>query len=281
MTGQAGRRGNASTTVLRAMALLDVLAAEPRGLRLSEASRRAKLDKATTFRLLNSLQGAGVAVRDAASGLYRPGLKLVGMAERLLQSLDFRTVSHPHVEALAGDVGHSVLAGVLDGAEVVYVDHVAGSNGLRVHRQLGGRRSVHVSAIGKAILAHLPPVEARGRLELCRLEPRTPSTIVDRDAFLAQLETVRGQGWALVRDEDTVGASSVAAPVFDYADRVVGAIGVTGPSFLLEGAALDRAVRLLLQACCAASADLGHAGAAPAGASDERSSPTETAAPCA
>ena len=73
-------RDNVSSTVIRALALLDVLVAEPRGLALRQAAERAQLDKATAYRLLGSLQKAGLIVRDPANGLYLPGLKLVRMA---------------------------------------------------------------------------------------------------------------------------------------------------------------------------------------------------------
>jgi IclR family KDG regulon transcriptional repressor len=269
-------RDNVSGTVLRALRLLDVLVAEPRGLGLTAAAARGGLNKATAFRMLGSLQRAGLVVQDPATGHYRPGMKLVRMAEQVLEALDFRTVAHSYVERLAEEIGHGVLAGVLEGPEVVYVDHVEGSGGLRVHRQVGGRRSVHVSSIGKAILAHLPPAEAEATLDACRFERRTERTITDRAALLADLETARRRGWAEVRDEDVLGATSVSAPVFDHTNRVIGAIGFTGPSFALQGPALERSVQLLITACRAASAELGHidsAGAAVLGTSGRSGRP--------
>ena len=254
------RRDNLSGTVLRALRLLDVLVAEPRGLGLTAVASRGGLNKATAFRLLGSLQRAGLAVQDRATGHYRPGMKLVRMAEQVLEAHDFRTVAHPHVERLAGAIGHGVLAGVLEGAAVVYVDHVQGSGGLRVHRQVGERRSVHVSSIGKAILAHVPASEVDAVVAACRFERRTERTITDPAAFVAQLDAVRRWGWAEIRDEDVVGATSVSVPVFDHADRVVGAIGFTGPSLELQGPALERWRALLLDAGRAASAELGHVG---------------------
>jgi IclR family KDG regulon transcriptional repressor len=243
---------------VRALGLLDVLVDEPRGLTLTAAAGRAGLNKATAFRMLGALKRAELVVQDPATGLYRPGLKLVRMGEQIVGSLDFRTVSHPHVEALAREVGHGVLAGVIESGEVVYVDHVQGGGDLRVHRQVGGRRSVHVSSIGKAILAHLPPAEVAAIVDACRFERHTQHTIVDPATYLAQLARVREQGWALARDEDTLGATSFSAPVFDHAGRVVGAIGISGPSLTLRGAALERALGSLLAACRAASAELGH-----------------------
>ncbi len=246
-----------SSTVLRALAVLDVLVAEPRGLGLSGVARRAGLSKATTFRLLGSLQRAGLVIHDRPSSLYRPGMKLVRMATQILNGLNLRTVSHRYAEALARETGHAVLAGVIESGEVVYIDIVPGSYELRVHTDLGQRRAVHLSSIGKAVLAFLPPAEREAIVAACSFERHTEHTITDRQRFLAHLEEVRQRGWALVRDEDAIGASSLSAPVFDAADRVVGAIGISVPTLLLDDAALARFVPLLRETCARASADLG------------------------
>src|SRR5204863_7346123 len=71
---QPDGRGSYSSTALRALAVLDVLVAEPRGLGLTALAERARLNKATALRLLGSLQRAELAVRDRATGLYRPGM---------------------------------------------------------------------------------------------------------------------------------------------------------------------------------------------------------------
>src|SRR5207249_9735599 len=129
------------------------------------------------------------------------------------------------------EIGHAVLVGLIEGSEVVYVDILPGRHELRVHTDLGQRRSVHLSSIGKAILAYLPPEEAETIVRACRFERRTEHTITYRDVFLAHLDEVRRRGWALVRDEDALGAASLSAPVFDRANHVVGAIGIGVPSF--------------------------------------------------
>lgn len=246
-----------STTVLKAFGMLDVLVAEPRGLGLSEAARRAGLNKATAFRLLGALQQAGVVSQDAVGGRYRPALKLVAMAEQVLGTLDLRKVAHPYVERVARQSGHGVLVGVLDGAEVVYVDHIPGAHELRVHRSIGGRRSVHVSSMGKAILAHLPEEIAAAVLTSCRFERRTAHTITTPQDFMGHLRDVRAQGWALVQDEDVEGASSISAPVFDHTGHVVGAMGIAVPTSVLQGAERERIVPLLLEATHSTSLALG------------------------
>lgn len=261
------RRDYVSGTVLRALAVLDVLVAEPRGLGLTAATKRAGLDKATTYRLLSALERGGLAIRDRNTGAYRPAMKLVRMAEQVLQALDFRTVARPYMDRLARAVGHGVLAGILEGDHVVLVDYVEGGQVLRVHQYVGERSPINCSATAKAIVSQLPPAEAEPIVDACEFERRTEHTIVDRQVLLAQFEEARQRGWALARDESTIGVSSVAAPVFDYSDRVVGALVISAPSFALRGTGLDRCVCALLETCHELSEELGHEHPSQTGAS--------------
>ena len=64
----------------------------------------------------------------------------------MLESLDFHAVAQRQAEELAVTLGHGALAGVIEAGQVVYLSHIAGSEGLRVYRRVGERRSVHVGA---------------------------------------------------------------------------------------------------------------------------------------
>lgn len=254
----ANPRDNASSTVLRALAMLDIVVEEPRGISLTNAARRAGLGKATTLRLLAALIRGGLVVRDASTGHYRPGLKLVRMGERALETYDLASIARPHMRALADAAGHGVAAGVIEGQQVVYVSRIEASTEIRVHHQVGDRRPIHTSSIGKAILAHLPADELEAVLRGYVFERFTEYTIDGKEAFLRDLSKARRKGWALSRNESVLGGSSISAPVFDHSVRVVGAIGISGVSVALRGAELNRLAESLRSACRAASADLGY-----------------------
>lgn len=252
------QRDNVSSTVLRALAMLDVVVGEPLGISLTVAASRADLSKATALRLLGALVRGGLVVRDPSTGRYRPSLKLVQMGERVLGAYDFPSIARPHMQALSAAVGHGVAAGVIEGQHVVYVERVEASTEIRVDHQIGGRRPIHTSSIGKAIAAYVPTAELDAILSGYSFERFTDYTIVDREAFLVDLAKVRRQGWALSRNEGVLGGSSISAPVFDRTGRVIGAIGISGVSIALRGTALQRMVTLLTTAGRATSADLGY-----------------------
>ena len=88
-------------------------------------------------------------------------------------------------------------------------------------------------APGKAMLAHLP-AERREWWLSRPIDAATPTTIADPEALRAQLEEIRGRGWAYSDGERTVGIRAVAAPVFDHTGSVVGALGFSVPTIRLD-----------------------------------------------
>jgi IclR family pca regulon transcriptional regulator len=114
---------------------------------------------------------------------------------------------------------------VLDGSDVVYVARSASRRIMSVDLSLGTRLPAYVTSMGRVLLAALPAGEVEAHLG--ELVKRTDRTLTDRARLLAELETVREQGWAVVDEELEYGLRSMAAPVHDAEDRVVAALNVS------------------------------------------------------
>jgi DNA-binding IclR family transcriptional regulator len=57
----------------------------------------------------------------------------------------------------------------------------------------------------------------------------TGRTVTDPEALRQAVEAVRERGYAVEDQEATLGDAGLAAPVFDWTGRVVGALGIVGP----------------------------------------------------
>jgi IclR family acetate operon transcriptional repressor len=223
----------------RALDLLEALAEAPADapLGVSEVARRAGVTKSAAFRILANLERRGYVSKDAVSARYTLGTRLVYLGERSLGAIDLRAAARPALEALQQRFGETVNLGVREGAEVVYVDMIESSHGLRMAARVGGRDHLHSTALGKTILAFLPPAERDHLLHAPGgLPARTERTITDPVMLRAELERVRERGIAEDRDENEVGARCLGAPIFDHRGVVVGAISLSAPDSRLDDA---------------------------------------------
>src|SRR4029450_6058363 len=58
----------------------------------------------------------------------------------------------------------------------------------------------------------------------------TGRTVTDPEALRQRLAATRARGYAVEDQEATLGDGGLAAPVFDWSGRVVGALGIVGPA---------------------------------------------------
>jgi len=218
------------SSVSKALTLLDAFTAEKPELTLSELARRAGAHKSSAFRLLSPLEAHGFVEKSPTGRGYRLGWKPLELSGRLLGRYELRELAAPHMEELAQRSGEIVHLSILDGAEIVYLDKRGRSQPLTVSTTVGGRSPAHASAMGKVLMAGLPPAEARSLLSGRPLKRFTPTTITDRRRLARELQTIRRQGFALDNEEAFPGIRCVAAPLRGRAGRVLAALSLTVPA---------------------------------------------------
>jgi IclR family pca regulon transcriptional regulator len=91
---------------------------------------------------------------------------------------------------------------------------------------VGTRFPAYATSMGRVLLAYLPPADLTAYLAAANIEPLTPCALGTVPELLAELETVRAQGWCVLDQELELGLMSVAAPVYD-GPKVVAAINVS------------------------------------------------------
>jgi len=203
--------------------------AEPE-LTLAEVARRAGLDNATAFRLLNTLVMLGYVARAPGGRAFRLSLKVLELGFNAIARMELRESVRPVLRSLVGEVNEAASVAVLDGPEVVYIERVqAGMVRLGVDVRVGSRIPAYCSAVGLAILAYLPRAEQARILGLGPRVKLTPRTVTDTKDILARLARVQKQGYVVVDQEVTSGLRALSAPVLDVDGHPIAAVSVVAP----------------------------------------------------
>jgi DNA-binding IclR family transcriptional regulator len=210
----------------RALAILGSFGSDRRSVRVSELASELAVHKSTVSRLLTALERRGFVRRDGER--FVPGLEIVRIARLVSSEEALAAAATPVLQRLAAATGEATVLGIRRGNQAYFVHQVQGDHILGVVDDWAGRSTpLHVSAIGKAILAFgSEPHEGP-------LPPFTAHTITDPAAFERELRRTRLRGYAILRDELEYGLTAVGAPVFDETGACVAGISVSGPSFRL------------------------------------------------
>jgi DNA-binding IclR family transcriptional regulator len=219
-TGQPSRVRVASSQ--RALAILDLLAAEgPLG--TNEIARRLGTTASTVSRQLGTLVESRYVEHDPESGRYRPGLRLVQIANLVLTGLDVRTVARRQLEALVDETGETATLSVAGDPDAITIDFVPGRHSVQGVTQLGRPSVAHATAAGKVALAFT------GRRPRPPLRAYTERTITDLAALEVELERVRRRGFADAYEEREPALNAIAAPVFASDDALAAVVALQGP----------------------------------------------------
>lgn len=238
-------RGLRSVTI--AMGVLDCFtSADECG--ASDIARQLGIAKSTASRMLATLAAGGLLER-RANGRYRLGIRLFEYGQLAADRLLLKEVALPVLGELRDRVSETVQLGIPLGSEVLYVDRLEGTHGLRFHTEAFRRVPGHSSSCGRAIAAFNPSVEQA--VLNAGFRRHTPHTVMDPERYRAGLALVRDRGWASAEEEFEIGLSSIAVPVLVQrggVPRAVGAVSVAGPSQRVLGVRRNHMVTALLRA---------------------------------
>lgn len=194
--------------VERVCDILDLLQRSHKGVSLPETAAATSLPKSSAFRYLSALEARGYVERDGQSAQYRIGLAFQPHDTRQLEA--FLARADGPLQRLRDDTGETTNLGTLQGSMVVHNLVSESSQMMRLAARVGDRAPIHSTALGKAIAANLPPDRVLAILNSVGMAPFTDATITTPEGYLAELELVREQGFAIDDCENQADGRCVA-----------------------------------------------------------------------
>jgi len=146
----------------------------------------------------------------------------------------------------------------LEEGEVLYLAKEESSQTIRMCSYAGKRAPLHCTALGKVLLAYLPEEERKKILSKKVLPRLTKNTIVNKRELEKELGKVRGQGFALDREENEKDVRCVAAPIRNYQGEVIAALSISSPAFRIDKNAQNNLKEALLRTSKKISERLGY-----------------------
>jgi DNA-binding IclR family transcriptional regulator len=241
----------------RAAQILLALASGTPRLGVSEISDLIEVPKPTVHTMLRTLARHGLVTQDADGGKYALGPAVLQLGNAYLDGSALRARSATWADRLARQTDEAVWVGVLSGRSVVVVHHVFRPDDLVQILEVGAVVPWHACALGLAIAANLDE-NAQKALLSGALPQLTGRTVIDPERLRQEMAAVRERGYAVEDQEATLGDAGLAAPVFDWTGRPVGALGLVGPAErLLAADALSQLKEAVRATARALSRDLG------------------------
>jgi len=209
----------------KGLGVMEILAAHPDGMTLTEMAEAASLTRAGARRFLLTLVASGYALQDGRT--FRLSPRLLTVARTWVGGSSLWTFAEPFMREVSEQVHESCSAAVLSDLDVVYVARVGATRILSVAVHVGTRLPAWCTSMGRVLAAGLPETEIDVFAQRSAPGPLTPKSLTDPAALAAMIRKTRAEGYALVDEELELGLRSIAVPIRDRAGKTVAAINVS------------------------------------------------------
>lgn len=200
---------------------------------VTEIAQEVGRTKGSVHIQLSTLESNELIV--GTNGEYRLSLRFIDLAETVKENFGLIPKAETELQKLADTTGEKAQFGTLEHGRMVYLSKATGENAVLSASRPGKRVEMHATALGKAMLAHLPENQVDEIIDQHGLTQHTKHTVSDRQELKEELDKIREQGFALDDQELIDGLRCIAAPILLDEETVVGSISVTGPSSRIKG----------------------------------------------
>lgn len=240
----------------KCMAVLDVIAYQEGHVTFTDILNETGIAKSSLHRVIGVLLENRLIWVDKKQKTYHIGMRIVSLANYALKNMELRKKSEKYLEYLRDITSETSRLAILDGQDMVYIDHKISSQAVNISFRLGARGPVFCSSTGKAFVAFLPAAEKNQLLEKLQFRKLTEKTIHDRPHLLRELEKIRECGYAIEDEEQALGIRAVGAPVLGR-DGPIAAISITVPAYRVSVEQLHEWAPSLINTAMKISLDLG------------------------
>lgn len=238
----------------RAVLLLKTLSCYPEPVLLKTLSAETSLSTSTTHRIMASLVHNQLVER-SDNGRYMLGQGLLQLSSKLNSDIDIRAVALPIMKELRDKLEETVNLTIREGDAIIYIEKATPNRMMHVQQMIGSRAPLHVTAVGKLILAKGGEQEIRAYAKRTNLPAYTQNTLSTLPELIQECKTAEKLGYALDNEEAEIDVGCVGVLIEDQAGHAIAGLSVSAPIYRRQSSWIED----VKEAGKAISKKLGHA----------------------
>src|SRR5256884_6924330 len=225
-------------SVDRALLIIETLAEDDEGYRLSDLAVRTGLSPSTAHRLLTTLERRRFVQFDRDGSKWHVGAQSFVVGSTFVRRRNFATQAMPYLRKLRDQTRETANLAVVDDESIIVLTRMESREIMRSLTKVGGRVAMVASGVGKSVLATYSDEDENAIIRRPGMLPLTEKSILRPSDLFRELEAVRRQGYAVDAEETRIGLRCVAAVVYSDSSEPLAAISVSGMTSRVTAARL-------------------------------------------
>ena len=215
-------------SVDRALLIIETLAEDDEGYRLTDLAVRTGLSPSTVHRLLTTLEKRRFVQFDRDESMWHIGAQSFAVGSTFVRRRNFVTQALPYLRKLRDQTRETANLAVVDDGAMVVLTRVESREIMRSVTKAGGRVPMVASGLGKALLATYSEQDVFAIIQRDGMPRLTSKSIVRAGELCKSLHDIRRQGYSVDDEEALIGLRCVSAVVYDDCSEPLAAISVSG-----------------------------------------------------
>lgn len=221
-------RDSGVQSVDRALQIIETLAEDDEGYRLTDLAIRTGLSPSTVHRLLTTLENRRFVQFDREESKWHIGAQSFVVGSTFMHRRNFAAQALPYLRKLRDRTRETANLAIVDDESIIVVSRIESREVMRSLTKVGGRVAMSVSGIGKAVLATYSDADVTAIIRRQGMPRLTEKSIVRPGELFRELQMVRRQGYAVDNEEARLGLRCVAAVIFNDCNEPLAAVSVSG-----------------------------------------------------
>jgi IclR family acetate operon transcriptional repressor len=215
-------------SVDRALSIIETLAEDDEGYRLSDLAVRTGLSTSTVHRLLATLEKRRFVQFDRDGSKWHVGAQSFSVGATFARRRNFTAQAMPYLRKLRDQTRETANLAVVDDEAIIVLTRIESREIMRSLTKVGGRVAMVASGVGKAVLATYSDEDVNGIICRQGMPRLTEKSIVRPSELFRELQIIRRRGYAVDDEEARMGLRCIAAVVYSDCSEPLAAISVSG-----------------------------------------------------
>ncbi|NOJ45751.1 IclR family transcriptional regulator [Bradyrhizobium archetypum] len=215
-------------SVDRALSIIETLAEDDEGYRLSDLAIRTGLSTSTVHRLLGTLESRRFVQFDRTESKWHVGARAFTVGATFARRRNFTAQAMPYLRKLRDLTRETANLAVVDDEFIIVLTRMESREIMRSLTKVGGRVAMVASGVGKAVLATYSNEDVSAIIQHHGMPRLTEKSIIRPSDLFKELEKIRRQGFAVDDEEACMGLRCIAAVIYNDCAEPLAAISVSG-----------------------------------------------------
>lgn len=240
-------------SVERALSLLECFNHSRRRLTLNDLMDASGLPKTTVVRLVASLEKKKFLEKDLSGTGYRLGTVLFRLGHVVEADMDLIRIAQPTMRECAQRTLESVEINVVIDDSRVCITKIDSVRTLRHVIPVGKRLPLYRGGSGKLLLAYLP---RERQIRILHENENALGTSIEN--ALAELDTIRKNGYVVSIGNRLAGAIAISAPIYGVDGKFIAGFAISGASARYDETEIRKVLSEVLAGARKISREMGY-----------------------